>query len=1169
MRLAPRTWSTTNVWAASSAPSPARSAPCSTTPTRPRPTSATCAKAIPPARMPAPPPPSPSRRGRRRTGSVSSRPSAPHACSRGRWRDAAAASRHRRRDGRPQRHPHHPRRGRRRLRDHPRLRGAPVLAHGAAVLPGRVHRGVPRIHGHSGLPRRVEGEDHAGPPRQIPRPGGTHPHPRRRRHRGVRQLRYRHRLARGAAARGGGRAARGAFLLDPGRGARGHRRRPARYPRRHGRGGLHCVHHPQRHPGARCLSHHRGGRPAHPPPHGGRGLRADRSQVAGEARRHPAGGRHLDSHRGVEGSAQALLQEGRSDLRRRGDHGHGHPDESGMAGGLGHRSLERARGRCPRGRSPALEREERLRGRRCGPRAQPPHGHPRGACDRAHGAGARARGRGQPRGARSRLSRQPHHEHRGGVSPRRGVLRAVGKPEGGGVHGDAVRPIPVPEAPVRGRPPHRRHDLRTRGRRVVDQRRGHAQGPRLLGERSLRLEGASEAEPLRRQARLPREPHGARAPARDEPGAGFSLTPAAPSGDGPMSPTATAARPRKKTTAALTSVPGYAGKLLRVNLTTGKIWTEPWAEHMRDYLGGVGLGAKILYEEVGPKVHWDHPDNRLILATGPLAGLPVWGTGGLSVITRGAQTDGATSTQANGFFGAALKYSGYDAIVVQGQAKALSYLYINDDTVEIRSAAHLKGKDTWETQEALEKEHGLSGHRLSVYSIGPAGENLVRFAAIQGDYGHVASKNGCGAVMGKKKLKAVCIVRGTKSLRPHDPRGLVQAADDIAHDLKTDPASSTLYRFGTLPGVSNLYKLGVLPIKNYTTNLTTVDMTTWEPAKLRNGFDHRGHQCNACGMHHCHIQVIGKGPKAGELVDEPEYEGWSGAGWQIGLTDKEAITWLNTRLDRACLDVNEFGWVCGWVMECMEKGYLTEKQVGFRLNWGDVDGAYKLIQMISHRQGFGDLLAEGVKRASEKIGGEAAKCAVYTMKGASPRGHDHRGRWEEMLDTCTSSNGTMESANATHQMEIGLPGRINPYNGEEVARMVGGILGRKHFEDSLGGCIFTFRTRIEFLARALSAATGWTYTLVDALRLGRRTAAILRAFNLRCGIGTDLEYPSARYGSQPVDGPAKDHHIMAQWERMREVWYETVGYDIKTGKPTRETLHKLGLDWLARDLWRK
>jgi aldehyde:ferredoxin oxidoreductase len=322
-------------------------------------------------------------------------------------------------------------------------------------------------------------------------------------------------------------------------------------------------------------------------------------------------------------------------------------------------------------------------------------------------------------------------------------------------------------------------------------------------------------------------------------------------------------------------------------------------------------------------------------------------------------------------------------------------------------------------------------------------------------------------------------------------------------------------------------------------------------------------------MHHCHIQVIPSGKRQGELVDEPEYEGWSGAGWTIGLTNREEVSWLNTRVDRACVDVNEFGWVIGWVLECMEKGYLTEKQVGFRPRWGVVDDAYRLLQMVTHREGFGDILAEGVKRASEKVGGEAARCAVYTRKGASPRGHDHRGRWDEMLDTCTSSNGTMESANPTFQTEIGLPARINPFDGEQVAKLTGGILGRRHFEDSLGGCSFTFRARIELLSRALSAATGWNYGLPDAMRFGRRTAAILRAFNLRCGIGPEVEYPSERYGSQPVDGPAKDHHVMKQWEHMLDVWYETVGYDRKTGKPKPETLKKLGLDWLAKELWRK
>ncbi len=630
----------------------------------------------------------------------------------------------------------------------------------------------------------------------------------------------------------------------------------------------------------------------------------------------------------------------------------------------------------------------------------------------------------------------------------------------------------------------------------------------------------------------------------------------------------------KKTTKSDTPRPGaYAGQLLRVDLTRKKCWAEPWSpEDMRDQLGGVGLGAMVLYRETATRggkgnVSWDHPDNRLILATGPLAGLPVWGTGALTVITIGAGTNGPTSTQANGFFGTNLKYCGYDAIVIQGQSKDWVYLYINDDVLELRDAKPLLGKDTWETQDALNRELGLSGHQLSVYSSGVAGEHCVRFAAIQGDYGHVASKNGVGAVMGKKRLKAVAIVKGTKGLRAADYRGVVQAADDIAHDLRTDPSAKSLYEYGTLPGVVNLHKLGALPIKNYTTNVTDVDLSQWEAPKLREGFDHRGHQCNACGMHHCHMQVIRSGDFKGKVVDEPEYEGWSGAGWAIGATDQQGISWLNTQLDRACLDVNEFGWMCGWVMECQERGLITEKQLGFKLAWGDIKGADRLIQMISRREGFGDLLAEGVKRAAEKLGGEAKAAAIYTEIGAAPRGHDHRARWDEMLDTCTGSTGTLESGVPVHVAELGLPTRINPFNGTEVANQVVGIRGRRHFEDSLGICIFTGRTRLENLCRALGAATGWYYTVPEAMRFGRRTAAILRAVRLRCGITPDVEKPSARYGSTPHDGPAKGQAISAQWDKMLDTWYAGVGYDRKTGKPLAQTLRDLGLDWLAKDLW--
>src|SRR2546421_1157684 len=638
--------------------------------------------------------------------------------------------------------------------------------------------------------------------------------------------------------------------------------------------------------------------------------------------------------------------------------------------------------------------------------------------------------------------------------------------------------------------------------------------------------------------------------------------------------TLTAAKAKKKTATDAPIPGGYAGKILRVDMTKGKCWAEPWgADQMREQLGGIGLGAMILYKETakGKKnATWDDPENRLILATGPLAGLPVWGTGGLTVITIGAGTNGPTSTQANGFFGANLKYSGYDAIVIHGQAKTWKYLYIQDDVIELRDAGPLVGKDTWDTQAALNDELKLAGHALSVYSIGPAGENLARFAAIQGDYGHVASKNGCGAVMGKKKLKAVAIVRGTKALRAADPRGIVQAADDIAHDLKTDPSARSLYEYGTLPGVVNLSKMGALPIRNYTTSLTgDVDMKSWEAPRLREGFDHRGHQCNACGMHHCHMSVIRQGPYKGKIVDEPEYEGWSGAGWTIGATDQSAVAWLNTQTDRACVDVNEFGWVIGWVMEGLEKGWLTKQQVGFDLKWGDVAGANRLLQMISKREGFGDLLAEGVKRASEKLGGEATKAAIYTGKGASPRGHDHRARWEEMLDTATSSTATMETGNPVHQTELGLPARINPFDGVEVAKLVAGCRGRRAFEDSLGICIFTTRTRLENICRALSAATGWYYTVAEAMRFGRRTAAINRATALRCGLTPNLEVPSFRYGSTPHDGPAAGQAVSAQWEKMADTWDKEVGYDRNGGKPLPQTLKDLGLDWLSKELWGK
>src|SRR5262245_27788682 len=500
-----------------------------------------------------------------------------------------------------------------------------------------------------------------------------------------------------------------------------------------------------------------------------------------------------------------------------------------MAQGLGRPREPGRRGRRPS----ALQREQRLRGRRRRRGPRPALQVRRRARDRADGSGARSCGGRQHGRTRRRLRWKSRDEHRRGLPPRRRVVRRLGRCEGRGLRRRQARPTRLSQAAVDRQSPERRHHPRSLERDLDDERRRHVEGPRAVAGGARALQGLPEKESVRHQAGLHRGEDRGPAASRNRfgpPGKGARRNPG-----GGMSPMLTK---RAMTTATPPQPGAYAGKLLRVDLSKKKCWAEPWSPaEMRDYLGGAGLGAIILYRETATRggkgnVAWDHPDNRLILATGPLAGLPVWGTGALTVVTIGAMTNGPTSTQANGFFGTNLKYCGYDAIVIQGQSKDWVYLYINDGVLELRDARSLLRLDTWETQAALNPDIGLAGHQLSVYAIGPAGENLVRFAAIHGDYGHVASKNGVGAVMGKKKLKAVAIVKGTGALKVADYRGTVQAADDIAHDLRTDPSAKSVYEHGTLARVVNPGKRGVLPIKNYTNNVPYDELTHWAAPAL-------------------------------------------------------------------------------------------------------------------------------------------------------------------------------------------------------------------------------------------------------------------------------------------------------------------------------------------------
>ncbi|MBN1827826.1 MAG: hypothetical protein JW884_01605 [Deltaproteobacteria bacterium] len=610
---------------------------------------------------------------------------------------------------------------------------------------------------------------------------------------------------------------------------------------------------------------------------------------------------------------------------------------------------------------------------------------------------------------------------------------------------------------------------------------------------------------------------------------------------------------------------GYMGKILRVDLTTGTIREEPLESGMAEkYLGGTGFGAEFLYREVPPGVEWDDPENRIIMASGPMGGATVAGAGAFSLVTKGPMTNLAVTTQANGFWGAFIKFAGYDAVIIQGRSPRWVYLHIEEGKVQLRDASSMIGRDTWEMEDVIREDIGAK-RMISVFGIGPAGENKVRYAVVAGDKGHVCSKNGCGAVMGSKLLKAVCVERGRRSIPIYNKEFLRESAQALLKAAK-EHKGGQLYNWGTGGAFSSHAKAGSLPVRNYTTNVF-LEHEGMNGQYFRTHLEHRDKPCWACGMVHTKFIKVAKGPYAGVEGEEPEYECMAAWGPLIGNTDPGAVVMLTNLTDRLGLDANEAGWVVAWVMECYERGILTRHDLdGLDMQWGNVEAVKELLTKISMRQGIGDLLAEGVMRASEKIGGEASKMGVYVLKGATPRGHDHRAIWSEMLDTCISATGTLQSgARMINPAHFGLPSVDNPFSPWEVAGLNAKLEGWFVFLDSLPICrLITIEPSLTM--KCLTAITGKDFQVSDACTIGRRIINLLRVFNFRHGLNPSLEAPSVRYGSTPVDGPAQGKTIAPHFQWMKSFYFELMGWEPSTGKPLSHVLASLGLEKLIGDL---
>lgn len=621
---------------------------------------------------------------------------------------------------------------------------------------------------------------------------------------------------------------------------------------------------------------------------------------------------------------------------------------------------------------------------------------------------------------------------------------------------------------------------------------------------------------------------------------------------------------------------GYAGKLLRVDLTNETFTDVIIDEEMaRKYIGGTGFGIKVLYEEVPAGVEWNDERNRWIIASGPLGGTTMGGSGTVSVVTKGPMTNGAVATQGNGFFGAFLRFCGYEGIIIQGKAKKWSYLVIHNDGIELKDASHLMGKDTWETSDLIKSEFGKKEHGMSVAAIGPAAEHLVRYAPVVIDKDHVPSHNGNGSVLASKQLKAIAVDRGKKPVPLYDKEALSVVANQFKSEILTYPFTAG----GTTAAFAGgmIAQMGMLPVKNFTTSITDAsveELDKFGSPYTRGHHDGKRDNCWGCVALHNHKYILSEGEYKGQPVYEAEYEGLTSLGSIIGNNDASSALYLSNLADRLGLDVNELGWSLGLAIECYEKGVITQKDTdGLELTWGNYKAVEQLMYKIANREGFGNVLAEGAMRAADIIGGEAPNFAVGTKKYVSPRTVGIQQIYPWVLDHCVSQSGTNEGYEyILRPTDVGIDSpegmRLAPVFSPDVAvDYTVKTSWSADFLDSLGVCWFATNGDFKRLCEALRAATGWDFPAEESAEVGIRILNLFRVFNIRHGHTPEMDDPSPRLGGFVHDGLAAGHRFLDNWPKMRDDYYKGKGWDVKTGKPLPETLRKSGLEQAIPEMW--
>ena len=637
---------------------------------------------------------------------------------------------------------------------------------------------------------------------------------------------------------------------------------------------------------------------------------------------------------------------------------------------------------------------------------------------------------------------------------------------------------------------------------------------------------------------------------------------------------------------------GYNGKILRVNLTTGKIAIEEknWVFY-RKYIGGRGLISYFLLNEVPTYVDALSEENKLIFTTSVMTGAPIPGFSRHSAGAKSPLTNFYGESQAGGFWGVELKFAGYDAIIIEGKAEKPVYIWIKDGEVQIKDAAKLWTKDTADVKEMLIEE--LGERRLKTLIIGKAGENKVRFAGISSDITHFHGRTGMGAVMGSKSLKAIA-VRGTQKIEFADADKIKELAKWFSENFKDNVDNSGHMKYGTSSYYFNANLAGSLPTKNFTSGYfkgaEKVGLEKMhELLKIRTG------GCYACPIRCKQVFQAEKPYKIDPRYGGPEFETIAAFNSNCMVDDLFAAAKAHEMCNRYGLDTVSTGVTVAFAMECYENGLIIKEDTdGIELNFGNAQGMLDMIEKIASREGFGNVLAEGVKRAARTIGKDAEKYAMH-VKGqefamaeprakfgvglgyaVSPTGadhlqHEHDGAFDPVL-TGYSHDSDEPSFFLKNVFPLGILEPVESlYLGPEKVRLFTYLQHYWSLFDCLELCIFTFgpvRTfKIPHLVEMVKAVTGWETSLWELIKVGERATTMARCFNIKHGATKqDDRLPGRLFQglkNGALNGSKMDKH---EFERAISLYYEMMGWDKDTGIPTVGKLHELSIGWVYEQI---